>query len=64
MTSDRARAIAEEVIEDVAIKSQASHWQRFKAMGPRIVWEATKAAITLIVGGSGAILIQWLARHQ
>lgn len=60
MTSDRARAIAAEVLQAAEQGKELSTWRRVKDLR----WKAVEALVTLAVGGAVAELIRlWAAHH-
>lgn len=62
MTSDRARAIALEVVKAATDGEELSTWRRIKALGPKLAWEGLKATVPLIVGGVAVYI--WHLLHR
>lgn len=54
MTSDRARQIAEEVIEGAKTANDAKAFQSLKSKGQKVVWSAVKAVVLLAIGAVAA----------
>src|SRR5271165_7605 len=60
MTSDRARAIAADVVQSVAADQELSRWRAVKSLPGRIAARALETLVTLAVGGAAVELAHWL----
>lgn len=63
MTSDRARAIAKEVVSAAKDGSDAAVWRRLKSWPAWLAAKGAEHAISLLVGGGLVLLWHWLSRH-